>query len=100
MSILTITDICVWIPYQLYFQDISQFSLITMPSKGNDVFRTFYTLWVASVVLYGMEDMRNYLRMRLKFRLLRDPTRDQVLLNAFKSKTLHVHFLTENVGDS
>lgn len=68
MAILTITDICVWIPYQLYFQEWSQFSLITMPSKGNDVFRTFYTLWVASVVLYGMEDMRKYLRMRLKFR--------------------------------
>lgn len=46
-----------------------------MPSKGNDVFRTFYTLWVASVVLYGMEDMRKYLRMRLKFRQLRDNNR-------------------------
>ena len=35
MAVLTITDICVWIPYQLYFQDFNQFSLITMPSKGN-----------------------------------------------------------------
>jgi hypothetical protein len=54
MSILTVTDICVWVPYQIYFQDLSQFSLITMPSKGNDVFRTFYTLWVGGVILYGM----------------------------------------------
>jgi len=35
MVILTISDICVWIPYQLYFQHFSDFSLITMPSQGN-----------------------------------------------------------------
>jgi len=73
MIILTITDICVWIPYQLYFQPFSEFSLITMSSQGKDAFRTFYTLWVACVVLYGMEDMRAYLRMRLKFNSLRNP---------------------------
>jgi hypothetical protein len=44
-----------------------------MSSQGKDAFRTFYTLWVACVVLYGMEDMRAYLRMRLKFNSLRNP---------------------------
>lgn len=30
MAILTITDICVLIPYQLYFNDFATFSLVSI----------------------------------------------------------------------
>lgn len=36
MAILIITDLCVWLPYFLFFQPLSQFSLVTMDSTGNN----------------------------------------------------------------
>lgn len=71
MGIISITDVCIWIPYCLFFQPLSQFSLITMTSVGNNDFRTFYTLWIAFIVLYGMYDLKNYLFMMFMYRTFR-----------------------------
>lgn len=30
MAILTLTDLCIWIPYQFYFNDVDDFSLVSM----------------------------------------------------------------------
>lgn len=58
LTILLLTDLTVWLPYLLFFQKIEDFSLVVMPSNGNNIFRTFYSLWVALVVLYGLGDMK------------------------------------------
>jgi hypothetical protein len=71
MAILVISDICVWIPYCLFFQPFSQFSLITMPSTNNNDFRTFYTIYVAFIVLYGLNDLKVYLYTVFMFRTFR-----------------------------
>jgi hypothetical protein len=93
MGILTITDICVLIPYQLYFNDLETFSLISLDSSSNYLFRTFYTLWVTIAVLYSISEMKKYLRLRLKHRLLRGEKR---LLNNLKTKTVLIHFSGED----
>lgn len=71
MGILLITDSCIWIPYCLFFQPFSEFSLITMPSAGNNDFRTFYTIWVAFIVLYGLHDLKAYLYTLFMYRTFR-----------------------------
>lgn len=58
----------------LFFQPFNQFSLVNMPSAGNDLFRTFYTLWVAVIILYSINTMRLYLRAHLKYHLFRNQT--------------------------
>lgn len=95
MAIFTITDIFVWIPYQLLFTDPSEFSLVTT-SSTNYLFRTFYTLWITVVVLYGINDMKYYLRLLLKNKLFRNADTRLNLLNSLKSKTAYIHFLGEN----
>lgn len=89
MAILTITDLCILIPYQLYFNDLSTFSLVSIDSSSNFLFRTFYTLWVTIAVLYSLSEMKKYLRLMLKHRLLRGEKR---LLNNLKTKTVLIHF--------
>ena len=91
MAIFTLTDIFVWVPYQLLFTDPSAFSLVTT-SSSNYLFRTFYTLWVTVVVLYGVNDMKYYLRLLLKHKLFRNQDNRLNLLNSLKSKTVYVHF--------
>lgn len=68
MGILLITDACIWIPYCLFFQPFSEFSLITMPSTNNNDFRAFYTIWVAFIVLYGIYDIKIYLYTMFMYR--------------------------------
>ena len=53
MAIFTITDLCVWLPYQWLFVDSAEFSLVTT-SSSNYLFRTFYTIWITVVVLFGI----------------------------------------------
>lgn len=90
MAILAITDFCIWVPYQLYFNHLDDFSLAYMNSEGNQLFRTFYTLWVSIAVLYTLKETKTYLRIRLKHRLLRGEYR---LVNNLKTKTVLIHFL-------
>jgi hypothetical protein len=71
MAILTITDICILIPYQLFFNDLATFSFVSIDSDSNSLFRTFYTLWISIAVLYSIYEMKKYLRLMLKHRLLR-----------------------------
>ena len=92
MAIFTISDIFVWIPYQLLFTDPSSFSLVTT-SSSNYLFRTFYTLWITVVVLYGINDMKYYLRVLLKHKLFRNEDMGINLVNNLKSKTAYLHFL-------
>ena len=87
MGILIITDLCVWIPYQLFFLN-DKFSLITMSSENTNDFRTFYTIWVSFIILYGMHDMKKYLTSQLKYRYYRK--NPKALLNNLKAKTLHM----------
>ena len=89
MAILTITDLFLFVPYQLFFNDISTFSLVTMDSSSNVLFRTFYMLWTTIAVFYSIHSMKKYLKMVLKYRLLRGEKR---LLNSIKSKTVLLHF--------
>ena len=88
MAILIITDACVWIPYQLFFAGWQKFSLITMPSSNNNDFRTFYTIWVALIILYGIHDLKKYLTLQLKYRNFRESPK--ALLNNLKAKTLQM----------
>lgn len=90
MAILIITDVCVWIPYCLFFQPFSEFSLITMPSAGNSDFRTFYTIWVAFIILYGMYDLKTYLFIMFMHRQFHSRAR---VLNNLMTKTLHMEFI-------
>ena len=90
MGILIITDLCIWIPYCLFFQPFSQFSLITMPSAGNNDFRTFYTIWVAFIVLYGLHDLKIYLYTMFMYKTFRSDNR---IVNNLKTKTLHMQFI-------
>lgn len=66
-----------------------------MPSLDNDLFRTFYTLWVTVVVLSGLSDMKNYLRCLIKYKLYRQGPQQKRLLNNLKAKTVHIHFVGE-----
>ena len=95
MAIVTITDIFVWIPYQLIFTDPGQFSLVST-SSSNYLFRTFYTLWITVVILYGINDMKAYLRLLLKNKLFRSGDTRRNLVNNLKSKTVYIHFAREN----
>lgn len=90
MGILIITDTCIWIPYCLFFQSFSEFSLITMPSAGNNDFRSFYTIWVAFIVLYGLHDLKAYLYTMFMCKTFRSENR---ILNNLKTKTLHMEFI-------
>jgi hypothetical protein len=89
MAILTITDLFIFVPYQLYFNDLSTFSLVTIDSTSNVLFRTFYMLWTTIAVFYSIHSMKKYLKLVLKYRLLRGEKR---LLNNIKSKTVLLHF--------
>jgi hypothetical protein len=95
MAIVTITDIFVWIPYQLIFTDPGKFSLVST-SSSNYLFRTFYTLWITVVILYGINDMKAYLRLLLKNKLFRSGDTRRNLVNNLKSKTVYIHFAREN----
>jgi len=95
MAIFSITDIFVWIPYQLIFTPSGQFSLVST-SSSNYLFRTFYTIWVTVVVLYGINDMNAYLRLLLKNKLFRSGNMRLNLINNLKSKTVYIHFAREN----
>lgn len=92
MAILTLTDLCLWVPYQLYFNEPDKFSLTSMDSTDNQLFRTFYMLWVSIAVLYTTKEMKKYLKLMLKHRLMRSP---QKHLNNLKSKTVFIHFVGE-----
>lgn len=91
MAILIITDVCIWIPYCLFFQPLSQFSLVTMPSSGNNDFRTFYTIWVALIILYGIYNLKTYLYVLFMYKNFRGENK---ILNNLKSKTLHMEFIS------
>lgn len=93
MAILTITDLFVFIPYQLFFNDSETFSLVTIDSSSNYLFRTFYMLWTTIAVFYSLHEMKKYLRLVLKQKLLRGEKR---LLNNLKSKTVLLHFSGES----
>jgi len=71
MAILTITDIFVWMPYQLFLNDLEDFSLIALDSSLNYNFRTFYTLWTVFIVLHSIVEMKTFLRLLLKHHLFR-----------------------------
>ena len=88
MAILIITDLCIWIPFMLFFHGSGSFSLITMPIGNNNDFRAFYTIWVAFIITYGMHDMKKYLTAQLKHRLYRQ--NPKATLNNLKAKTLHM----------
>ena len=88
MVILIITDVCIWIPYMLFFKGDGNFSLITMQVGNNNDFRTFYTIWVAFIIMYGMHDMKKYLTAQLKYLLYR--RNPKAALNNLKAKTLHM----------
>ena len=62
-----------------------------MESTGNDDFRTFYTIWVASLILYSLNHMQNYIRIQLTYNLYYDS--EQRIINNLKAKTLYVNFL-------
>ena len=62
-----------------------------MESVGNDDFRTFYTIWVATLILYSLNHMQNYIRIQLTYYLYRNP--EQRIINNLKAKTLYVNFL-------
>lgn len=91
MAVLMVTDLCVWIPYQLFFQPLANFSLITMPNTNNNDFQAFYTIWVAFIILYSINDMKKYLASQLKYRYYRSS--HSALLNNLKAKTLHMEFI-------
>lgn len=97
MSILLITDLCIWIPYYLFFLPLSEFSLITMPSAGNNDFRAFYTIWVAVIMLYGMYDLKVYLFTMFMHRTFK--TKNKVL-NNLMTKTLHMEFLDNHFDNT
>lgn len=61
-----------------------------MTSVGNNDFRTFYTIWIAFIVLYGMYDLKNYLFTMFMYRTFR---KDDAIFNNLKTKTLHMQFL-------
>jgi hypothetical protein len=89
MAILSITDLFIFIPYQLYFNESDTFSLVAIDSSSNYLFRTFYMLWTTIAVFYSLHEMKKYLRLVLKQKLLRGEKR---LLNNLKSKTVLLHF--------
>jgi hypothetical protein len=95
MAIFTLTDLFVWIPYQLIFTNPAAFSLVST-SSSNYLFRTFYTLWITVAVLYGLNDMKAYLRLLLKHKLFRNTNLSVNMLNNLKSKTVYLHFAREN----
>ena len=82
-----ITDACLWIPYCLFFQPLAEFSLITMPSDGNNDFRTFYTIWVAFILLYGIHDFKAYIYTMFMYKTFRTENR---VLNNLKTKTKQI----------
>lgn len=95
MAIFTLTDLFIWVPYLLIFDEPEQFSLIST-DNSNYLFRTFYTLWITVAVLYGLHDMKVYLRLLLKSRLFHSPNASENIVNNIKSKTMYIHFSGEN----
>ena len=97
MGILMITDACIWIPYCLFFQPFSEFSLITMSSTNNNDFRAFYTIWIAFIVLYGIHDLKIYLFNMFMYRKFSGENR---VLQNLMTKTLHMEFLDNHFDNA